>query len=45
MMQLRIYDSNAKAMSIILNGITKSVYVKVMELKSTKYVWDRLQKI
>lgn len=37
----KIYDSNAKAMSSILNGLIDSAYVKVMHCKSAKEVWDR----
>jgi len=38
----KIYDSNAKARSTILDGLKDSMYFKVMHCKSTKEVWDKL---
>ena len=39
------YESNAKALNAILNGLTNSLFVKVMQCKTTKHAWDKLKTI
>ena len=38
-----VYD--AKAKDLIINGLIKSVYIKVLSCKTTKEVWGNLENI
>ena len=38
-------DNNSNAIGAILNGLTDSVFVKIMHCCSAKDMWDKLQKI
>ena len=39
------YEENLKAMSAILSGLTKTVFVKVMHCETAKEIWDKLRNI
>ena len=41
----KIYENNAKAVDVLLLGLTKTEFVKVMNCKSAKQIWDKLQNI
>jgi hypothetical protein len=41
----RFSNNNYRAKNVILYGLEKSVYTKVMHCASTKEMWDKLQKI
>jgi hypothetical protein len=41
----KLEENNSRAKNAILNGLTESVYVKVIHCDSTKEVWDKLQNI
>ena len=41
--ELGEYEGNAKALNAILNGLTQSVFTKVMQCTSTKEAWDKLK--
>ena len=36
------FSFNVKAMNVILSGLAKTEFVKVMHLESTKEIWDKL---
>jgi hypothetical protein len=38
-------EHNAKAMNVILIGLSKSKFVKVMHCKLEKDIWNRIQNI
>ena len=37
------YESNEKDLNAILKGIAYSVFVKVMQCKTTKHAWEKLK--
>ena len=39
------YEDNSKAMNVILSGLTKIVFVKVMHCETAKEIWDKLRNI
>ena len=41
--ELDEYESNAKALNAILKGLADSMFVKVMQSKTTKHAWERLK--
>ena len=41
--ELGEYEGNAKAVNVILNGLTQSVFTKVMQCTFSKKVWDKLK--
>jgi hypothetical protein len=41
----KLSEKNSKAKGTILSNMDYSVFVKVMHCKTTKDVWDKLQKI
>ena len=41
--ELYQYEANAKALNAILSGLTNSVFVKVMQCKTTKHAWEKLK--
>ena len=36
------YETNAKAINTLLGSLSQSKFVKVMQLKSTKEIWDKI---
>lgn len=40
----RAFANNVKEMNTILCGLAKSVFMKVKHYKSTKEIWDKLQR-
>ena len=40
--ELGQYESNAKSLNGILSGLKNTVFVKVMQCKTTKQAWDKL---
>ena len=42
--ELDQYEANAKSLNAILSGLTNSVFVKVMQSKTTKHAWKNLKK-
>ena len=36
------YELNSKALTILLGSLSKSEFVKVMQLKSAKEIWDKI---
>jgi hypothetical protein len=42
---IKFSQNNSKATNEILNGLSESVYTKVMNFISTKEIWDKLQNI
>jgi len=36
------YETNAKAVNTLLGSLSQSKFVKVMQLKSTKEIWDKI---
>ena len=43
--ELDQYETNANALNAILSGLTNSVFVKVMQCKTTKQAWYKLKNI
>ena len=43
--ELDQYEANAKSLNAILSGLTKSVFVKVMQCKTTKHAWEKLKTV
>ena len=41
--ELGEYEGNVKALNAILNGLTNSVFTKVMQCTSSKQAWDKLK--
>ena len=41
--ELGQYEGNVKSLNAILNGLTNSVFTKVMRCKTTKQAWDKLK--
>lgn len=41
----KLYESNSKAMYVILGGLAGSEFVKVMHCNSAKELWDKLKKV
>ena len=41
--ELDQYEANAKALNAILSGLTNSVFVKVMQCKTSKHAWEKLK--
>ena len=41
--ELGQYEGNEKALNAILSGLTNTVFVKVMQCKTTKQAWDKLK--
>jgi hypothetical protein len=39
----KIYNDNSRAVNTILGGLKNSIRVKVMDCKSTKKIWDKLE--
>ena len=39
--ELDQYEANAKALNAILSGLANSVFVKVMQCKTTKHAWEK----
>ena len=39
----RLYVNNAKAMNTILSGLRETKFLKVMQCKSAKEIWDKLK--
>ena len=39
--ELDQYEANAKALNAILSGLNNSVFVKVMQCKTTKHAWKK----
>ena len=37
------YESNEKALNAILKGLADSMFVKVMQSKTTKHAWEKLK--
>ena len=37
------YESNAKYLNAILKGLVDSLFVKVMQCKTTKHAWEKLK--
>ena len=40
--ELDQFESNAKGLNAILNGLTNSIFVNVMQCKTTKHAWEKL---
>ena len=43
--ELDQYESNAKALNAILTGLTNSLFVKVMQCKTTRHAWEKLKTV
>ena len=43
--ELDQYESNAKDLNAIFSGLTNSVFVKVMQCKTSKHAWKKLKTI
>ena len=43
--ELDQYEANAKALNAILSGLTNSVFVKVMQCKTTKHALEKLKTV
>ena len=41
--ELGDYEGNSKALNAILNGLTQSIFTKVMQCTSVEQVWDKLR--
>ena len=41
--ELGEYEGNAKSLNTILNGLTNSMFTKVMQCTSAKQAWDKLK--
>ena len=41
--ELGEYEGTAKSLNVILNGLTNSVFTKVMQCTSAKQAWDKLK--
>ena len=41
--ELDEYESNAKYLNAILKGLAYSVFVKVMQCKTTKHAWEKIK--
>ena len=41
--QVDEYESNANTLNAILKGLADSVFVKVMQCKTTKHAWEKLK--
>ena len=41
--ELYKYESNAKYLNTILKGLADSMFVKVMQCKTTKHAWENLK--
>ena len=41
--ELDQYEANVKALNAILSGLTNSVFVKVMQCKTSKHAWEKLK--
>ena len=41
--ELDEYESNAKYLNAILKGLSYSLFVKVMQCKTTKHAWEKLK--
>jgi hypothetical protein len=42
---MKLSQNNSKAKNSLLNGLGESVYTKVVQCKSTKDIWEKLQNI
>ena len=36
------YETNAKAINTLLGSLSQSEFIKVMQLKTTKEIWDKI---
>ena len=43
--ELKQFEINGKASNVIISALTDAEYAKVMDCKSAKEIWDRLQKV
>jgi hypothetical protein len=43
--KIRLSNNNSRDRNVILCGLTKSIYTKVMHYASTKEMWDKLKNI
>ena len=41
-MELAQYEANSKSLNAILNGLTNYAFTKVMQCKTIKQAWDKL---
>ena len=41
--ELDQYEANVKALNDFLSGLTNSVFVKVMQWKTSKHAWEKLK--
>ena len=44
-MERNNYETNAKAVNVLLGSLTKSEFVKFMQLNTTKEIWDKIIKL
>jgi len=38
----KLYETNAKAVNTLLGSLSESEFVKVMQLKTAKEIWDKI---
>jgi len=38
-------ENNSRSTCELLNGLTKSIYTKVMQCDSMKYIWEKIKNI
>ena len=43
--ELDQYELNSKYLNAILNGLTKLVFVKVMQCKTSKHAWEKIKTV
>ena len=41
--ELSQYEANAKDLNAILSGLTHSIFLKVMQCKTSKHAWEKLK--
>ena len=38
----KLYETNAKVVNTLLGSLSQSEFIKVMQLKTTKEIWDKI---
>ena len=43
--EIKLGKNNSKSTNALMNGLCESIYTKVIQCKSAKEIWDKLQNI